>query len=168
MADKKQGGETFSVIVIDPPPPVEAAASSLLYSREFYASARKRLAPGGILQQWLPTGEPIVVTAVTRALTESFRYVRVYKSIEGWGIHFLASERPIPTLSAAEMAARLPAAVSEDLLEWGPMHTVQDQLQPVIGNEVPVQGLLDAYPGAPTLSDNRPVNEYYFLRRHRG
>ena len=160
--------ETFSVIVIDPPPPVEAAASSLLYSREFYASARKRLAPGGILQQWLPTGEPIVVTAVTRALTESFRYVRVYKSIEGWGIHFLASERPIPTLSAAEMAARLPAAVSEDLLEWGPMHTVQDQLQPVIGNEVPVQGLLDAYPGAPTLSDNRPVNEYYFLRRHRG
>ncbi len=45
----------YDVITIDPPPPLEAAASSLLYSEEFYRVARRKLRPGGILQQWLPT-----------------------------------------------------------------------------------------------------------------
>ena len=46
--------EQYDVITIDPPPPVEAAGTSLLYSKEFYSIIRRRLAPGGILQQWLP------------------------------------------------------------------------------------------------------------------
>jgi predicted membrane-bound spermidine synthase len=41
----------FDVIVIDPPPPVEVAGSSLLYSTEFYAVAKRRLRPDGILMQ---------------------------------------------------------------------------------------------------------------------
>jgi spermidine synthase len=158
--------ETYSVVVIDPPPPVEAAGSSLLYSREFYASARRRLGPGGILQQWLPKGEATVVTAVTRALTESFPYVRAFTSVEGWGIHFLASDHPIPARSAAELAARVPAGAVRDLVEWGPHNTARDQFQAVIGNEIPLPALLQADPAAPAIGDNRPVNEYYFLRRH--
>ena len=46
--------ERFDVVTLDPPPPVEAAGSSLLYSVQFYNIVKKRLAPGGILAQWLP------------------------------------------------------------------------------------------------------------------
>ena len=46
--------EKFDVIVIDPPPPIEAAGSSLLYSEEFYALAKARLKPNGIVATWVP------------------------------------------------------------------------------------------------------------------
>ena len=116
-------GEPFDAIVIDPPPPIEAAGSSLLYSREFYELASRRLTRGGILQQWLPGGEPVVVSAMAQALAGSFRNIRVFHSIEGWGWHFLASEQPIPRRTAAELAARLSPDASKDLLEWGPAGT---------------------------------------------
>jgi predicted membrane-bound spermidine synthase len=159
--------ETYDVIVIDPPPPVEAAASSLLYSKEFYASAAKRLAPAGILQQWIPGGEPIVISAVTRALKKSFPYVRAFSSVEGWGTHYLASRVPIPRRGAAQLAALLPASAAQDLLAWGPKRTATEQFQAVIEKEIPVQNLIRADRAAHVLSDDRPVNEYYFLRRYR-
>ncbi|HTB33710.1 MAG TPA: fused MFS/spermidine synthase, partial [bacterium] len=56
--------DSFDVVTLDPPPPVEAAASSLLYSEEFYALVKQRLAPGGILQQWVPGGDPSTVKAM--------------------------------------------------------------------------------------------------------
>jgi spermidine synthase len=154
--------ETYDVIAVDPPPPVEAAGSSLLYSREFYETARRRLRPGGILQQWLPDGSPTLVSAV--ALAETFPHVRAFFSVEGWGVHFLASTRPIPVRTATELAARLPAAAARDLIEWGPAPTPVGQFQAVVSREVPMWRLIEADPGAPTLTDDRPVNEYYFLR----
>jgi len=156
--------ETFDAIVIDPPPPVEAAGSSLLYSREFYETAARRLRPGGILQQWLPSGEPIVEAAVARALDLSFSDVRVFPSVEGWGLHYVASQTPIHRRSAAELAARLPQPAAQDLLEWGPAATAQDQFQRVLGGESGLRKWMDADPRAPVLTDDRPVNEYFWLR----
>jgi predicted membrane-bound spermidine synthase len=95
---------TYDVILIDPPPPVWAAASSLLYSRDFYRIAKLRLRPGGIFQQWLPDGDPEVLSSVARALRDSFPYVRVYRSLEGWGWHFSASMTPLPDRTPAELA----------------------------------------------------------------
>jgi spermidine synthase len=160
----ERSSRRYDVITIDPPPPVTTAGSSLLYSRELCALARSRLRPDGILQQWLPAGDATIITAVTRALTESFPYVRAFSSIEGWGIHFLASERPIPRLTAAQAARRLPAAARADLLEWGPAATAEQELALVLRREIPVPGLLALDPRAPALSDDRPVNEYYVLR----
>lgn len=157
--------DTFDAIVIDPPPPVEAAGSSLLYSREFYDVAKRRLRPGGILQQWLPGDEPIVVSAVAQALGHSFADVRVFSSIEGWGYHFLASGRTMSRRTAAELAARVPPEPTKDLLEWGPESTTQGQFQEVVGEELSLQELIQADPSAPMLTDDRAVNEYYFLRR---
>ena len=97
-------------IVIDPPPPVEAAGSSLLYSREFYAAMRPHLAPDGIVQAWIPGGEPRVVASFVLALRDVFPYVRAFPSVEGWGLHLLASGQPIASRTAAELAALMPAA----------------------------------------------------------
>ncbi|MGQ9633081.1 MAG: hypothetical protein ACUVXB_02440 [Bryobacteraceae bacterium] len=160
-------GERFEAIVIDPPPPVEAAASSLLYSKEFYGVAKLRLTPGGILQQWLPEGDAAIYAAVAKALKESFPHVRVFRSVEGWGHHFLASETPLPLYTAAALAARLPERAAADLTEWGPHARAEEQMASVLRQEVALEQLIALAPNTPALSDDRPVNEYYLLRRWR-
>ena len=154
----------YDVITIDPPPPVEAAGSSLLYSADFYSVVRERLRPGGILQQWLPIGDKEDLTAVTRALSQSFRYVRVFAYGRGWGFHFLASDKPFRDRSASELAQRLPASAAADLVEWDQDHNAEARFAHLLQNELSVKDLLSLSPATPALSDDRPINEYYMLR----
>ena len=154
------------VILVDPPPPVEAAGSSLLYTREFYEAARRRLAPDGILQQWIPEGEPLVISAFLKAVRAVFPHVRTFESIEGWGLHILASGRPIPHVTGATLAARLPAAAARDLLEWGPQPTASEQFAAVLARERVPDDLIARAPDAPALVDDHPLNEYFLLRRY--
>ena len=160
--------QPFDIIVIDPPPPVEAAGSSLLYTKEFYATIRQRLAPGGLLQQWLPEGDPVTQASVARALAESFPYVRVFNSVEHWGYHFTASSQPIPHRTPEELLQRMPPAAVRDLMEWGPEPTPQQQFAVVLDSELPISEIIAQAPDAPAMEDNRPINEYYFLRRRLG
>jgi spermidine synthase len=157
----------YDVIVLDPPPPVEAAASSLLYSKEFYATAKQHLRPDGILQQWFPTGsrDTVIIASVAKALKQSFAHVRVFRSIEGWGYHFLASSSPLPTVSPADLARRMPPAAAADLVEWGPARDAAAQFDGVLRQELPLDGLIERTPDVPALQDDRPVNEYFLLRR---
>jgi hypothetical protein len=157
--------ELFDVIIIDPPPPVAAAGSSLLYSAEFYQAAALRLRPGGMLAQWMPHAENIVVSAAAQALGRTFTDVRVFPSLENWGEHFLASNGPMSRYTAAQLAARVPPAAARDMLEWGPSTTVEAQFQRMLQGEMRLRDLIAADPGAPVLTDDRPVNEYYFLRQ---
>jgi spermidine synthase len=163
----ERSSQRYDVIAIDPPPPVEAAGSSLLYSKQFYSIAKLHLAPGGILQQWFPMGsrDPAIIAAVAKSLHESFPYVRVFRSIEGWGYHFLASQSPLPSPSVATLASRLPPAAVTDLLEWGPAPTAEQQFAGVLNQELSLDSLIALDPGVPALQDDRPVNEYYILRR---
>jgi spermidine synthase len=155
----------YDAIIIDPPPPVEAAGSSLLYSREFYEAARRRMTADGILQQWLPGGEPIVASTVLKTAMEVFPHVRVFSSIEGWGVHILASMRPIEIATAAELAARMPPEAARDLVEWGPFATPVEQYAHVLTNEIAPGAIVSRAPNAPVLVDDRPLNEYFLVRR---
>jgi len=155
--------DAFDVIVVDPPPPIEAAGTSLLYSREFFEAARRRLRPGGILQHWLPSDDGVVQAGIAQALAQSFPHARAFRSVEGWGMHFLASDAEIPRRSAAELLARMPAQARADLVEWGPSGDPAAMLGAVLGRELPFGELI--VPGFPALQDDRPLNEYYLLRR---
>jgi spermidine synthase len=157
--------EPYDVITLDPPPPVEAAGSSLLYSKEFYAIIQQRLRPDGILQQWLPMGDSVVHAAVARALKESFPYIRVFHSVDGWGYHFLASKRPLPNWTAAELAAHLPPRAAADLIEWGPQPTPEGQFAQILKNEISLDQMIAEAPDTPALRDDHPENEYYAIRR---
>lgn len=154
----------YDVIVVDPPPPIGAAGSSLLYSREFYSAAQKHLRPDGILVQWYPGGDRTTTAAISRALQESFPYVRAFGSFEGWGIHYLASRQPIPDRSPSELANRMPPNAAADLVEWGPFPSAEQQFAAVLKNEVPIDLLVAMDKDAPALQDDRPVNEYGLLR----
>jgi spermidine synthase len=158
-------GKQYDVITIDPPPPVEAAGSSLLYSKEFYSTIKQRLRPGGILQQWLPSGDPVVQASVARALKESFPYVRVYVSLEGWGYHFLASMQALPDRTPEQLVQHMPPRAIHDMMEWGPELTPERQFAKVLGQKRTLEDIIGQQPDAPALQDDRPVNEYYAIRR---
>ena len=157
--------EQYDVITIDPPPPVEAAGTSLLYSKEFYSIASRRLVTGGILQQWLPSGDAVVKSAVAGALQRSFPFVRVFHSLDGKGLHFLASDRPIASRTPRDLAERMPRRAAQDLLEWGPEPTPEGEFAIVLNQELPIAQLISGAPRVPALQDDRPENEYYVLRR---
>jgi len=158
--------EKYDVVVIDPPPPVEAAGSSLLYSREFYQSIRPHLIDGGIVQVWIPGGEAKVIAAFTLALRDVFPHIRVFPSVLGWGGHLLASAHPIASRTGAEMEAVMPPAARQDLVEWGPHSTPAEQFDAVLREEnFPVWAALRAM--ASPLTDDRPLNEYFLVRRSR-
>ena len=164
--------QQYDVITIDPPPPVEAAGSSMLYSEEFYAAARKRLRRGGILAQWLPTGDKEDLAAVSRALQNSFPYVRVFRWGSRSGYHFLASEQPIPKLTAAELQRRMPPDGALDLAEWaspseGSEDVARADYERLLQGEIPIETMIQPSPTTPALSDDRPINEYFLLRRAR-
>lgn len=164
--------EQYDVINIDPPPPVQAAGSSLLYSKEFYSTAKRRLRSGGILQQWMPVtynkrDDIMVRASVARALAESFAYVRVFHSTESPGLLFLATSYPMRIQTAEELVQRMPSAAIRDLIEWGPESTAERELSDILDNELPIAQVISAAPQAAALQDDRPVNEYYALRRFR-
>lgn len=156
--------DQYDLITIDPPPPVEAAGSSLLYSKQFYAAAKRHLRPDGILEQWLPWGDPFVRSAVAQALEASFSYVRVFRSVNGAGYHFLASDWPLPARTAHDLAQRLPSAAARDFVEWGPASTAEGQFEILLQNEVPIARIIAEAPNAPILEDDRPANEYFAWR----
>ncbi len=163
--------EEYDAIIIDPPPPVQAAGSSLLYSEDFYAVAKKRLRPGGILQQFLPDGvnaanDNQLKASVARALQNSFPYVRIFQWNGRQGWHFLASSQPIPVRNAAELANRMPMAAVADMLEWGPEKTAEKQFDLLLSRETKPEQMIALSPQTPGLRDDRPINEYYMLRRH--
>jgi len=162
--------EQYDVITIDPPPPIQSAGSSMFYSKEFYLTVKQRLRPDGILQQWLPGGDAVVHASVTRALVESFPYVRVFHtvrlpSVKEWGFHFLASSRPLPRRTASELAGKLPLAAAKDLIEWSDQPNVEHEFAVILGNELSPGQMIAEAPGAPALSDDQPVNEYLLLRK---
>jgi spermidine synthase len=166
--------DQYDVITIDPPPPLSAASSSLLYSEEFYRAARRRLEPGGILQQWLPAtadDDPVDTAAVTRSLRNSFPFVRAFTN--EFGVHFLCSERPIPVITTEQIVTRMPTSALEDLTEWAPARPVglseraSAQLDDLLQGELTLDSLIAASPDTPALTDDRPINEYYLVRKLR-
>ncbi len=155
--------EKYDVIVVDPPPPVEAAGSSLLYSREFHEAVRRHLNPKGVFQTWFPFGETRIAMAIASSLGAVFPYVRTYRGIEGWGVHYIASMEPIPEIDAQRMIQRMPQAARRDLAEWSTKGLASD-VNFVLSSEMPFASLVPTSPSI-RITDDRPYNEYFLVRR---
>ena len=67
--------------------------------------------------------------------------------------------------TAAEMAQLLPAPAQKDALEWGPYSGVEEQFQKILTNEISIESIIGSDSQVPALTDNFPVNEYFFLRK---
>jgi len=169
-----RGSEKFDVVVVDPPPPVESVSSGLLYSREFYEIVKKRLRKDGILGTIVIDSDSQNVFSMVAALKESFPYVRLFEPYGEQNVfQVLASESPFPVRNAAQLTDQTPAGSQRDLIEWIDStpewfpNTVQGMYEWLLNKEIQPSDLLARQQPwrRIALSDDMPVNEYYFLRR---
>jgi hypothetical protein len=105
-----------------------------------------------------------IEAAVARSIHEAFPYVRCFRAVEGAGVHHLASMEPIPPLDGHQLAERMSERVKQDLMEWQDSRDASAYLERVLALEVPLDSLLDPDPQV-QVTDDRPYNEYYLLRK---
>lgn len=160
----KRTEEKYDVIVLDPPPPVAAAGSSLLYSEQFYETAKPHLKPYGILQAWLPATTRLNEQAVLRSIGNSFPHVRCYRSPGNVGIHILASMEPINVFSPQSLALAMPISAAADLMEWTQDRTLAEYIASIMSEPMSLNQALNPNPRI-RVTDDRPFNEYFLLRR---
>jgi spermidine synthase len=69
----------YGVITVEPPPPI-VAGSVHLYTLDFYRLCRARLAPGGVVAQWLPLHSQSLASAKATARTflEAFPHAQLW------------------------------------------------------------------------------------------
>jgi spermidine synthase len=143
----------YDIVTADPPPP-KAAGIASLYSREYFALARSRLAEGGILTYWLPVYQ--MEAADVRAVVGGF--CAVFGDCSLWTGHglewiLMGTRDARGPVSAERFAAQWrDPVVSERLREAG----LDDpsQLGALFLADAPALRSLVA--GAPPLDDDHP------------
>lgn len=153
----------YDVITLDPSPPVTSSFSSLLYSQDFYRIVKTSLKEGGILAQWFPAADTIEVLAVAKAIAAEFPYVNAYSSIEGWGVHFFASEQYFDMPDIETFVARLPKKAAEDFIEWNKDRTPGELYEVMLRKKIPLKKIILPYFEF-SITDDRPFNEYFYVR----
>jgi len=111
-----RAGETWDVIVSEPPN-IWVAGVSGLFTREFYQSAKRHLAPGGILCQWYPLHEleRDDLRLALATLTSVFRQAAVWTN--GVDAVVLAADTLPPPDPARLAAAAADPRIAHDLAD---------------------------------------------------
>ena len=148
----------YDVIVSEPSNPWIAGVSSL-FTREFYAFARRHLAPGGVFCQWAQTYElgPIHVKTIYRTLAEVFPYVYAFTTDDqSADTVLIATLAPLPIdLIRLERRAAHPTLAAE--LTRASVPTVHD----LVGMLVLAPDEVAAFTaGAPINTDDNALLEF--------
>lgn len=150
----------FDVISLEPPPPTAEGAASL-YSVEFYEAARARLAPGGVVAQWIPLDQQAgsLNRAMLAAITGRFRHVQVWVPARNEGV-ILASDAPL-ALDLARWRARWHGAVRDGLADVG-FPSPESLLATLVLDDAATRAWVA---GAAPMTDDRPTVEFYRAAR---
>ncbi|HEX4047349.1 MAG TPA: fused MFS/spermidine synthase [Elusimicrobiota bacterium] len=111
-----RGGPAYDVIVSEPSNPWMAGVGDL-FSAEFYARARARLAPDGLMVQWFHDYEmnDALFRMTLRTFRSSFPYVTLWNVVDN-DVLLVGSVEPFkPDFAAMDRAFKIPA-VKADLL----------------------------------------------------
>jgi spermidine synthase len=161
--------ERFDIIVTDPPPPIESSGAAVISSLEYYEAGRDHLTDGGIMMQWVPFGGPVTeLLDHVRTFASVFPEVTIVKGAGGYGIYMLGSTRPVEFSDDDIRTVLARPGVLEDISSAydSPANTVNDWIQ-VIRRQTWLTGEAvreEAGPG-PLITDDRPLPEYFLLRR---
>jgi spermidine synthase len=147
--------DTYNIIVLEPLQAWTAGTSSL-YSKEFYLEAKKSLAPGGVLSQWIPFyGQGV---AETKAMINTGLSVFDHGSLwlaEKDGI-LLLSDSPL-ILSLDQLQSRIDQRQKVRKLKRFPATSAADLITfLMLGN----QGLRSWVHNAGLIEDNYPFLEF--------
>jgi predicted membrane-bound spermidine synthase len=147
--------ERYDAITMEPMPPAIAGVSDL-YTREFYGLCRERLAPGGVMSQWVPlyflTLED--VRMLYRTFAESFPQVLVFHHM--YDTFLVGSDQPlVPDPEAFEN--RLTSFDLRRDLEKIGLGTLPEIYGTFLMDR---DAALRFSAGAPIITDDRPLVEY--------
>jgi spermidine synthase len=160
---------TYDLIVVDPPPPIESSGTSVLYSREFYDAAARRLDAGGVMMEWMPNLQSVEdFRSHVRTFADVFPEVLLAFGPAQNGVFMLGSSAPISIDPSNVRAILDRPGVLDDLLttpdnkaesfeEWA---DILDGVGWITGDEVRAFG-----GGAAPITDDRPLTEYFLLGR---
>jgi len=149
-------GRRYDVITSEPPPPVAAGVVNL-YSREYYAAARRALRPGGVLTQWLPIfqlelGQTLAIVA---AVAAEFPYVMLFEGA-GDQLILVGTDRA-PRVDLAAWSRRAGGAtVARNLAHIG-VRGAEDLLGGFVQGDAALRRMVAH---TEPLSDDRPTIQY--------
>jgi hypothetical protein len=161
--------EMYDFVVVDPPPPLESSGVSVISTREFYAASKARLHPEGVMVQWVPYGQTLdEFLAHARSFLAVFPNVRIIAGPGGFGYYMIGSDGPVDIQPEGLIAVLERPGVLEDVnsapdaagrsaAEWA---QVLGELTWAAGDE-----LRAAVGDGPVITDDRPLPEYFILRR---
>ncbi|MGB5038832.1 MAG: fused MFS/spermidine synthase, partial [Blastocatellia bacterium] len=154
--DLLRRADRYDLITLEPPPP-SAAGVVNLYSRDFYALARQRLNPDGLVAQWLPI--PTQNDEDTRSLVRSFLDVFPHATLWTTELHemlLVGSVEPIELDAPAIVERFERPGVRAVLREVGVASPAA-----LLATYVTDRTGLETYArGAPPTTDDRPRIEY--------
>jgi spermidine synthase len=163
--------KTYDIIVVDPPPPIESSGTSVLYSREFYEAASKRLTPDGVMMEWIPYDQSVdEFRSHVQTFTSVFPEVMMAFGPTHRGVYMLGSQQPISVDNANVQSVLARPGVAEDLIDT-PDNPKEARSADAWANILEnVKWVGDdgarAFAGnAPVILDDRPGTEYFLLRR---
>jgi spermidine synthase len=154
-----RSSQAFDVITFEPPPPHDAGIVNL-YSQEFYALAKRRLAPGGVVAQWMPLdfSRQAVPRMMIRTMMAEFPYVSLWipNRMEGVAI---GSMEPL-TVDLEEWRRRMQSpGLRDDMAAIG-FHTPEDLAATFVAAGPALQRFMG---NGPIVTDDRPRIEYFNL-----
>ena len=162
-------GTTYDIIVTDPPPPIESSGASVISSLEYYEAGRDHLNPGGIMMQWTPHGtDKGEFERHLRTFAAVFPEVLVATGPGGYGNFLMGSMAPIELTEEGIRSVLERPGVLEDISTAydSPESTVEGWAE-LIPSLVRLSGdeVRAAAGEGPLITDDRPLPEYFLLRR---
>jgi len=149
----------YALITLEPPPPV-VAGSVHLYTLDFYELCKRRLAPGGVLAQWLPlhAQSEASARAVARTFLDAFPHAALWlPSIRDAVL--IGSEAPLHLDPSRLLAAYADPATRANLAA-AYLETPEALLGTYLLDR---DGIARWSAGADRITDDRPSMEF-FLR----
>ena len=128
------------------------AGSGNLYSREYFDLARSALKEGGIMVQWVNTGQTTLYPMITRTFLSVFPYATVWAG----GTLLIGSNQP-ESLEPARLEARF-RQPGVQAAAFSSFQSAQHLLSMYSGDR---DKYLDGVGEGPLLTDDRPLTEYF-------
>ena len=156
--------QLYDVITFEPPPPNDTGVVNL-YSREFYALAKKRMSDDGVIAQWIPLDleRKVLPRMMIRSMMDEFPHVSLWISNRKEGIA-IGSMHPLKIdLDNWRERMQIPT-IQTDLAAVG-VHTAED----LAAMFLMAGDTLEQFVGpVPSVTDNHPRIEYHnFYRREK-
>ncbi|QRK09650.1 fused MFS/spermidine synthase [Archangium violaceum] len=109
----------YDVLSFEPPPPRAAGVVSL-YTTEFYREAKRRLAPGGVLAQWIPLQQQSdnLTRGMVASMLEAFSEVTLWIPSDYEAV-LVAADRPLAVDAAGWEARWAQEPVARSLADVG-------------------------------------------------